>query len=137
MLPKFYRLTYNNFRENSQKCYVYHSVFFQFFLKISNYTNSRFVIIVPKSIDKQSSARHRMKRVIIEIIRSRLNNIRKNLDILIKVKRKFNNNEEKMICDNISFLIDKINSIRPVPTGLRDVSRTYADPPTNRKRSSL
>jgi RNase P protein component len=95
MFPPKNRLTVLDFYKNPK---IAKRVFLSnltLFIKDSLIKPPRFTIIVPKSLDKRSSFRHRTKRVIIEAIRPYLKKIKIKKDFLIKAKKILNKKDRK------------------------------------------
>lgn len=89
MLPKKYRLKFVEFYQNPHKAKKFTTPVLDFFLKFSTNILPRFVVVVPKSLDKHSSKRHKTRRVIVEVIRKNLTKFKKTGDVLIKAKKIF------------------------------------------------
>lgn len=95
MLPKKYRLTFKEFIQNKQRAKKLTLPYFDLFIKPAKNTNSRFLVLTPKSIDKRSVIRHRTKRKILAEIKKILPKIKNNIDIMIKAKKAINKNDKK------------------------------------------
>lgn len=107
MLPKKYRLTFREFNQNKQHLVKFTSVYFDLLIKSSNNLNPRFVIITPKSIDKRSSLRHKIKRIIIEAIRKKLDKIGSNKEVLVKAKKLVDKKDKVLIEKEINLFIKR------------------------------
>ena len=99
MLPKKHRIKLVQFNQNPQKnrSFSTYSLSIKTKKNINN-RNSHFVVIVTKNLDKRSSKRHLTKRMIEEVIRAKLINIKNPLDILVKAKKTFKK-EDKIILE--------------------------------------
>lgn len=106
MLPKKNRIGYFDFYLNPQKSFNFQTSYFHFRLKKSKNNDPKFVIVVPKSVDKRSTVRHKLKRIVVEMIRLRLKYLdNKNINVLIKVKKDFNKTDKKEISNEFSSFI--------------------------------
>lgn len=103
MLPKKYRLTFQQFKKNAQRPTAIHTSTLSFFIKKSPLLFTRFVVIVPKLVDKRSTKRHRIKRVIMNNIYNDINEIHKGYDVLIKVKKRQEETNVKQIIKNVLY----------------------------------
>lgn len=100
MLPKIYRTTVSEFYQNRQTAQKINFSLFMVLLKINNKGTARFVIIVPKVLDKRSVYRHRTKRLVAEEIGKQLENLKNfHYDFSFKMK--------KIITDKNRFLLGK------------------------------
>jgi ribonuclease P protein component len=108
MLPKKFRITIPDFQNNKEK----HSHFFgehiDIFVKKNNKNGNCFVFTVPKYVDKRSSFRHRIKRLMVENIRSNITSIKTSYDFLVKCKKKILSNQEEVVKKEINLLLDKL-----------------------------
>ncbi len=95
MLPPKYRLTFREFLQNKQRSKKLTLPYFDLFIKPARTQNSRFLVITPKSIDKRSVVRHRIKRIITEAIKKILPKIKNNTEVMIKAKKAINKNDKK------------------------------------------
>jgi len=84
MLPKQNRLTYQEFIKNKSTVSKFHSQNFSLTFKKSKELYPRFIILVPKSLDKRSVFRHLTRRIMVEAIRIYLKNIKQPADCLLK-----------------------------------------------------
>lgn len=104
MLPKKHRLTFPQFQKNRQKANFLRTPLISIYSKKTTSQYTRFVIIVPKSVDKRSVRRHRIKRVIAEYIYTKISNTKEPCDVLIRVNR---NSEDNLLIDSIDHLLQK------------------------------
>lgn len=109
MLPKKNRLTYLDFRQNPSREVKINYNYLLFFSK-SGFTCPRFTINIPKRIEKLSSRRHFIKRIIVEIIRKKLALITKKMDVLIKVKKTVGKTNIVYLEKEIGEFLIRINS---------------------------
>lgn len=88
MLPKKHRLPAYKIPEVLQKGSRQFSFLFTLFIvKQEQPALTRLTIIVPKKIDKRSSQRNRIKRLIREAVRDKLTKLKKGYDIIILAKK--------------------------------------------------
>jgi ribonuclease P protein component len=106
MLPKKYRITFVEFQNNPNKTARVFGNFFDIYSKTNNSTCCRFVFIVPKYIDKRSSHRHRIKRLMVEVVRAKVNFYNSHADYMIKVKKPVNKVSEKLMTGDLIRLLD-------------------------------
>lgn len=111
MLPKKFRITFFDFRKNSQRADRLNYLLLTFLIKKSNSKNIRFVIIVPKSLDGRSSYRHLSKRIIAESLRPYINRDLTAVDVLIKPKKIIGKNERVMVEKEIAGLFGRLREI--------------------------
>lgn len=69
MLPSQFRLSLVTFRHNPDRPIHHHSPFFTLSVKKSQTQIPRFVIFVPKVLDRRSVVRHKTKRIMAELLR--------------------------------------------------------------------
>lgn len=86
MLPKKYRLTFLQFHQNKQKSIVTNTPLISVYIKKSTFPATRFVVVVPKAVDKRSTKRHAIRRIVYQSIFDKLKSLRPSFDVLIKVK---------------------------------------------------
>lgn len=86
MLPKKHRLTFLEFHQNIQKPIVINTPLISVFIKKSTLPATRFVVVTPKAVDKRSTKRHLMRRIVYESVFDQLQSIRPFFDVLIKVR---------------------------------------------------
>ena len=86
MLPKKNRLTYMGFRKNPAREIKINFYYLTFSIKEGSGC-PRFTINIPKRVEKLSSKRHRIRRIIVETIRKKLPFMIKKADVLIRVKK--------------------------------------------------
>lgn len=109
MLPKKHRLTYQQFLQNNNKYTSFFSRHFTVLIKKSVFNLPRFTVTVSKNIDKRSSARNRMKRLVSETIREFLPKlINKNIDAMIKVRLNFKKEEHVTAKNEIINCLQKL-----------------------------
>lgn len=87
MLPKKNRLTVSQFNQIPQKSAVNGHLFLNIKVKNNPAGNSRFVFVVPKSLDKRSSVRHLAKRITEELVREKIKKMKTSKCFLIKLKK--------------------------------------------------
>lgn len=87
MLPKKYRLTFQEFYRNPNFSRKYFLKTFNIAVKANDKKNTRFVVSVPKYLDKRSTRRHSIKRLTLEIVRKHLDKLNKPVDVFIKLKK--------------------------------------------------
>lgn len=88
MLPNIYRIKVNGFYQRNGPFKKVSSAHLAITTKPSSNPNARFVIIVPKSVDKKSSYRNQIRRQIEEEIRRDYMQSLGNVDISIRVYKK-------------------------------------------------
>ena len=86
MLPKKYRLTVPQFQSNTKRSTALSTPFFTLVMKPGDGTNPRFVFMVPKSLDKRSTRRHRSKRILEGALLKTKTSLIGRQDVLIKLK---------------------------------------------------
>ncbi|PIP32737.1 hypothetical protein COV53_04880 [Candidatus Gottesmanbacteria bacterium CG11_big_fil_rev_8_21_14_0_20_37_11] len=111
MLPKKFRLTYWQFYRNPHKKEKLLLLQSDVFIKKSEVHAPRFVIIVPKIIDKRSAIRHKIKRIIVEAIRKNLTNNLKFVDLLIKIKVNLKDKHKYLYDEEIKKLFLKLHEL--------------------------
>lgn len=112
MLPKKFRLTVSHFVANPALAKSYHGTLVTISIKNSNFKNTRFVIVVPKRIDKRASKRHLAKRLMIETLRRQLIKIKEVSDVLIKVKRIIRKEDSTRLENEITQLFKRAGLIK-------------------------
>lgn len=97
MLPKANRITHQEFFRNSHKAIRYFSPHFEISVKPAPALNDkpRFGIAVPKYVDKRSTVRHRLKRIVTETLRKGLQDTKSGNEVMVKIKRSFLDREEE------------------------------------------
>lgn len=63
-----------------------HTPLISVFIKRSTLPTTRFVVVIPKSVDKRSTRRHMVRRIVCQSIFDKLKFVRPSFDVLIKVK---------------------------------------------------
>lgn len=109
MLPKKYRLTWVQFYKNPHPSRKLVSSYLTVFIKRSGTKFPRFAITVGKFLDKRSSYRHVIKRLIVEGIRASLTKIKQPIDVLIKAKKIIKRNELETLRKEINYLLRSVN----------------------------
>lgn len=111
MLPKKFRTTFFDFRKNSQRADRLNGTLLTFLIKKSESRNTRFVIIVPKSLDKRSSYRHLSRRIIVEFLRPHTQRVLPGVDVLIKPKKIIGKNDKTAVEKEIAVLFGRLREI--------------------------
>ena len=111
MLPKKYRLTVEKFNQIPQKSKELRFVFLNLKLKKTNGIFPKFVFVVPKYLDKRSSARHKSKRIIEELVREKIPNIKNPMSFLVKPKKIILKTDRKKVSEELDLLLEKANSL--------------------------
>ncbi|MBI3380225.1 ribonuclease P protein component [Candidatus Gottesmanbacteria bacterium] len=112
MLPKKYRLTLSLFKKTPSPFKEFSAIFLN--LKIKNKNNNlfpKFVIITPKKIGKKSTSRHLTKRIITEVIRIKLPNIKNPSYFLIKAKKIIRKKDRQNIEREMNVLFKQANLV--------------------------
>jgi ribonuclease P protein component len=112
MLPKKFRITYPDFQKNEEKIFKVFGLCIDIFIKSNKSGFNRFVFIIPKYVDKRSTHRHRIRRVMVEVVRSMINNMNTQNDILVKCKKKIDTNKKEIIEKEIVSLMKKAGLIK-------------------------
>lgn len=86
MLPKKLRIKVLDFNKNPQKFTKINSSNFNLFIKNARGTGPKFVLSVPKSVDKRSTRRNKVKRIIEQVILSLDKDTNAKKEILIRAK---------------------------------------------------
>lgn len=109
MLPKKFRITVEQFNQIPQKSKEHGYIFLN--IKVKNTDNNfpRFVFVVPKYLDKKSSARHLTKRIIEESVREKIPNIKNPMSFLIKPKKIISKTDRQKTGEELDSLLAKIN----------------------------
>lgn len=95
MLPKKNRITYQEFNRNTKRSYSRHfSPHCLIVVKPSDTAGCRFVVVVPKYIDKRSTARHKMKRYIMHTLQECKASMVSGKDVMIRVKKTIDDRED-------------------------------------------
>ena len=87
MLSKKNRLTYLQFQRNPHDAHNHFTSALTIAVKTAITNQPRFVVVVPKKLEKRSTLRHKTKRIIVESIRKQIPKMRENLDVLVKPKK--------------------------------------------------
>lgn len=111
MLPKQNRLSVQEFYKNPQVGKRYHYPLFQIHIKPSGKKIPRFVILVPKRLDKRSSVRHRVKRFITESLRQKLPDIVVSADVVVKVQKLITSDQRESVAGEIVGILQKIQPV--------------------------
>ena len=111
MLPKKYRLTVERFNQFPQKSQELGTIFFNLKIKNTNDQFPKFVFVVPKYLDKRSSTRHLTKRLVEELVREKIVNMKNPVNILIKPKKIILKTDRQKASEELDSLLDKINSL--------------------------
>lgn len=111
MLPKKYRLTVEKFNQIPQKSKELGFVFLKLKVKKTDGVFPTLVFIVPKYLDKRSSARHKSKRIIEELVREKIPNIINPMSFLIKPKKIILKTDRQKVSEELDSLFVRINSL--------------------------
>lgn len=107
MLPEIYRTTVSEFYQNKQPLHKINTFIFTVFLKTNSKGNARFVISVPKSLDKRSVYRHRTKRLVAEVIRNQLDILKDfHYDFSFKMKKIITKSDNPLLIKEMDLLIN-------------------------------
>lgn len=87
MLPKKFRLTVSSFNLIPQKSTSVNASLLVIKLKKAKDNHPRFAVIVPKSLDKRSTARHKTQRIIMKAIENKLGSVKTAASILLLAKK--------------------------------------------------
>jgi ribonuclease P protein component len=110
MLPKKYRTTFTEFQKNPRKFIRFSTFNFEILVKKSDKNTCRFVFIIPKYIDKRSCVRHKIKRLLVEIIRTKIAEINTQSDFFIKAKKGILNHKREEIESEIMIMLNKVGN---------------------------
>ncbi len=109
MLARIYHLTVDQFRKNPNPATRVSSSLFGLLIKISKSKTIRFVIIVPKRLDKRSTRRNQTKRVISEILDSIIPKMTLKYDIWLQAKKILNRKEKTKAETQLLKLLEQFN----------------------------
>ena len=110
MLPKRLRIKVNDFNKIPQKAIKRFSRNFNFYLKHSR-NGMRFVINVPKSLDKRATKRNYTKRIIEQVILSVNKELNGKKLVLIRAKEVINKEKRKFVERELKkILIDEFSN---------------------------
>ena len=112
MLPKQYRLKKKkDFKLVFEKGKTFNNKFL--FLKGAKNAlkNSRFAFVVGLKTSKKAVVRNRIKRLLREIIREKLNDIKSGFDVVIRVRAEIVNKDYKEIKKELESLLKKAELI--------------------------
>lgn len=87
MLPKKFRLTVSEFNLIPQKSTSVNAAALGIKIKKPRNRYPRFAVIVPKSLDKRSTMRHKTQRIIMQAIEKKLKNMQTTASILLLAKK--------------------------------------------------
>lgn len=111
MLPKKNRLTVLQFNQIPQKSQGLNNNYFIIKIKKNNNNGPKFVVIVPKFLDKRSTQRHLTKRIINEALKKEIKNTEKSASILIKAKKILNKESAQSASAQLRILLKEINNL--------------------------
>lgn len=111
MLPKKFRLTVEKFNQIPQKSIELGFIFLKLKVKNTKDAIPRFVFVVPKYLDKRSSARHKSKRIVEELVREKIPNIKNPMSFLIKPKKIILKSDRQKVSEELDLLLGKANSL--------------------------
>ena len=100
MLARSYHLTVAQFRKNPNLTARFSSILFGLSIKItkskskSKTKTSRFVIVVPKRLDKRSTNRNKSKRIISEALNKIIPKISLSRDVWLQAKKILHKNQK-------------------------------------------
>jgi ribonuclease P protein component len=110
MLPKKYRTTFTDFQKNPRMFIRFSTFNLEILVKKNDKSTCRFVFIVPKYIDKRSNVRHKIKRLLVEIIRTKIPEIKTKSDFLIKAKKGILNHKREEIESEIMIILNEVGN---------------------------
>lgn len=111
MLPKKFRLTVERFNQIPQKSKELGIIFLKLKVKNTDDYFPRFVFVVPKYLDKRASTRHLTKRIVEELVREKIQNIKNPMNFLIKPKKIILKTDRQKVGEELDSLLKKINSL--------------------------
>src|SRR3989344_3010679 len=111
MLARIYHLTVAQFRKNPNRVTRASSSLFGLLIKISKSKTVRFVIIIPKRLDKRSTYRNQTKRIITEIINSIIPKMTLKYEIWLQAKKILNRKEKTEVEVQLLKLFKQLNLI--------------------------
>lgn len=111
MLPKKYRLTVEKFNQIPQKSKELGFVFLKIKIKNTLGAFPKFVFVVPKYLEKRSTIRHKSKRIIEELVREKIPNIKTPMSFLIKPKKIILKTDRQKVSEDLDSLFVRINSL--------------------------
>lgn len=105
MLPKKFRISADEFYHNSSSPRKLQGEILSVSVKKGRSVYPKAVILVPKRIDKRATARHIMKRTIIEAIRPLMPKLPTRVEIAVKVNRFFSKKEKQVVAKELTQLL--------------------------------
>lgn len=97
MLPKKLRIKVLDFNKNPQKYTKIFSHNFILFIKNARGTGPKFTLSVPKSVDKRSTRRNKVKRIIERVILSLDKDTNAKKEILIRARNLISDANRKVV----------------------------------------
>ena len=101
MLPKSLRITVGQFNKNPNIAIKKYANNFNLFIKKDAGDRLKFVISVPKRLDKRATKRNRTKRIIEQVILSIKNELTGEDQVLIRAKRIITNGIKESFADEL------------------------------------
>jgi len=108
MLPKKFRLTISAFNLIPQQSTNINAGLLLSRVKKAKNNYPKFVVVVPKSLDRRSSARHKTQRIIMRAIENKLANV-KAANILILAKKILDKKDLTLVEKELEDLFLKIH----------------------------
>ena len=114
MLPKKFRLTVDRFNQIPQKSKERGYIFLNIKVKNTDDDFPKFVFLVPKFLDKRSSTRHLTKRIVEELVREKIPNIKNPMNFLIKPKKIILKTDRQKVGEELDSLFDKLRGMMSI-----------------------
>lgn len=115
MLPSQFRLSLVTFRHNPDRPIHYNSPFFIVSVKKSQTPTPRFVIFVPKALDRRSVVRHKTKRIMVELLRLAIPQFqsfcliqKQGREVSIRMKKLITRENKLIVQKELTHILDKL-----------------------------
>lgn len=109
MLAKQFRIKAPDFFRTKTRYQSSRSIHLLVMGRINQKPSSRFVFVVPKSVDKRSTVRHTLRRFLEEEIRQKYMQTSPSHDFYIKIQKLFSSSDFTTVKEELGIAIKKIS----------------------------
>jgi len=105
MFAKKFRISADEFYRKSIRATRFKGKYLSFFIKPSKNSEIRIAVAVSARLEKRSTKRHAMKRMLVEALRPSLADLPKGYCLLIKVEKVFSNTQKSQVVQELQWLL--------------------------------
>lgn len=105
MLPKKFRISADEFYSNALRAARFKGRYLSFFIKPCENSAIRIAVVVSARLEKRSTKRHAMKRMIVEALRPCLSVLPRGYNLLIKVENTFSQTDKPQVFQELQQLL--------------------------------